>query len=239
MIYFVIPVFNESKNIPNLKRELISVLQTEEVFYVFSDDGSTDDTKTIIATSFSDKKHIVLGGGINRGPGAAFNNGFEWVLQNSTNCLDIVATIEADCTSDIDLLPKMVAISRLGFDIVLASVYAQGGTLEKTNFFRKLISSIANLLMRFLFNIKCLTLSSFYRVYSIEILKKVRQNNNELIKEPGFICMLEILHKAIKLNASVVEVPTTLKSSKRIGKSKMKILKTSGNYISYLVRNAF
>ncbi len=239
MIYVVIPVFNESKNIPNLKIELFSILQNESLFYVFSDDGSNDGTREVVENEFGSANCIVLGDGINRGPGYAFNVGFEWVLSNSKNSNDIVATIESDCTSDVTLLPKMIVISRLGFDIVLASVYAQGGSLEKTNFIRKLISSIANLIMRFLFNIKCQTLSSFYRVYTIDVLKRIKAANKLLIKETGFICMLEILHKAIKLNASVIELPTTLKSSKRIGKSKMKVIKTSLKYLSYLIKNAF
>jgi dolichol-phosphate mannosyltransferase len=240
MIFFVIPVFNESKNIPNLKAELLSVLQNENVCYVFSDDGSTDGTKELITSNFEGKNFKVLGDSINRGPGAAFNTAFEWVLVNSKNDNDRIITIEADCTSDILLVPKMLTISNLGFDVILASVYAQGGMLEKTNFFRKFISSVVNLMMRFIFNIKCLTLSSFFRVYSVAILRKIKAaNNNTIIKETGFICMLEVLHKAIKLKATVIEVPTTLKSSKRIGKSKMKIIKTSMKYISYLVRNAF
>lgn len=239
MIYFVIPVYNESGNIANLKKELLSVLQNEEVFYVFSDDGSSDGTPELIKKEFEGKQVVVLGDGTNHGPGFAFNTGFEWVIANSKNNNDIVATIEADCTSDISILPKMITISRLGFDLVLASVYAQGGNLEKTNFIRKLISSVANLMMRFLFNIKCLTLSSFYRVYSVDVLKRIKSSYPEIIKETGFICMLEILHKAIKINASVIEVPTTLKSSKRVGKSKMKIFKTAMKYLSYLLRNAF
>ena len=237
MIYFVIPLFNEKDNIANLHKDLLSVLEGEEKFFVFSDDGSTDGTPEFVKQTFQQQQAIVLGDGSNNGPGFAFNRGFEWVLQHSKNDHDIVVTIEGDCTSDIKLLPKMVVICRQQFDIVLASVYAQGGGLDKTSLFRKLLSSVANMLMRFVFNIKVLTLSSFYRVYNVTILRKIKEQNGTLIKESGFVCMLEILHKAIKLNATIIEVPTVLKVANKIGKSKMKVFKTSIIYLKYLIRN--
>jgi glycosyltransferase involved in cell wall biosynthesis len=236
MIYFVIPVYNEEENLPNLKRELEAVHLNEEKFYVFCDDGSKDKSREAIAALFNGLNYHITGDGSNHGPGKAFDTGFEWVLANCRDS-DIVVTIEADCTSDTAILSDMITISNLGYDLVLASVYTQSGHLEKTNFMRKFISSVANMIMRFVFNIRVLTLSSFYRVYKVSLLKRIKEKYNVLISEPGFICMLEILHKAIKVNAKIIEVPTVLRSGKRIGKSKMKIFKTSLTYLSYLVRN--
>ena len=124
----------------------------------------------------------------------------------------------------------------MNYSLVLASVYAQGGGFEETSFIRKLISSIANLLFRFVFDVKVLTISSFYRVYSVKLLRDIKKSKGHLITEKGFICMLEILMKAINCNAKIIEVPMVLKSSKRKGKSKMKILKTIIDYIKFLIR---
>jgi len=236
MVYFLIPIYNEANNIANLFNEIAGVLSNEEKYFVFSDDGSSDNSPIVLAQYFKDLPHIILGDGSNQGPGNAFNTGFEWILKTSKNENDIVVTLEADCTSDTSLLPKMISINRLGYSLVLASVYAQGGGFDKTSFFRKLLSSIANLIFRFLFDIKVLTLSSFYRIYSISLLKAIKANNTVIINEKGFICMLEILIKAIKVNASIVEIPMTLYSSKRVGKSKMKILKTSVAYLKFLMK---
>jgi dolichol-phosphate mannosyltransferase len=235
MIFFLIPIFNEEKNIPNLFKELDGILPAEEKFFVFSDDGSTDNTVSELKKYFSAIPHVVLGDGKNRGPGAAFNCGFEWILANQKTEKDLVVTLEADCTSDITIVDKMISINRLGYDLVLASVYAQGGGFDKTTFLRKFISSVANLMYRFLFNINVLTLSSFYRVYTIAILKKLRDKYSVLIKEPGFICMLEILVKAVDTRASIIEVPMVLSSKKRIGRSKMKMLKTTYQYFVFLL----
>jgi len=235
MVYLLIPVFNEEGNIANLHSELKGILPNESCFFVFSDDGSSDRSLSLINEHFVDFKYIILGDGVNRGPGYAFNTGFNWILENSKSDDDVIATLECDCTSDLKILPHMIGINRMGYEIVLASVYAQGGGFDNTSFTRRLISSVANLLYRFLFKLNVQTLSSFYRVYSISLLKRIKLKYSEPITEYGFICMLEILLKSIRCNAKLIEVPMLLQSNKRVGKSKMKVFKTSMQYFRFLI----
>jgi dolichol-phosphate mannosyltransferase len=188
----------------------------------------------LINSTFHDSKIKILGDGINRGPGYAFNLAFDWVLGKSNSKDDIIVTMESDCTSDLSILNIMLSLNRMGFNLILASVYAQGGGFDNTTISRRLISSIANILYRFLFNIQVQTISSFYRVYSIELLSDIKFKYNKIIEENGFICMLEILIKSISCNAKIIEVPMTLQSNKRIGKSKMKIIKTTIQYFIFL-----
>lgn len=237
MIFFLVPVFNEERNIPNLYRELSGLTLTEPFCFVFSDDGSTDSSKQVIRELFPASQVMILGDGVNRGPGAAFNAGFEWILQQSKSSDDRIVTLEADCTSDLSILPVMLALNKMDYDLVLASVYAQGGGFDQTSFYRKFTSAVANFLFRFLFDVQVLTLSSFYRVYSVSLLKRVKANHPVLIKETGFICMLEILVKSLKSGARVIEVPMKLHSSKRQGQSKMKVFKTTLQYFKFLFKN--
>ena len=240
MLYFLIPIFNEEANLELLHNNLISSLpEYPQKFYVFSDDGSTDNSKKALQTLFQGSDFIVLRDGSNHGPGYAFNTGFEWILAHSKSGEDKILTLEADNTSDISILPQMLKIAELGFNLVLASVYAQGGGFDKTSFFRKLLSGFANLLFRFVFDVKILTLSSFYRVYSISLIKTIKQKNSTIITEPGFICMLEILLRSIHAEAKIIEIPTKLNSYNRKGKSKMKILKTSWAYFNFLFKYNF
>lgn len=192
MIFFLIPVYNEEKNIPNLYNELTTLNLQEEVFYLFADDGSTDDSLKLIKELFTSGTYTIVGDGINRGPGAAFNTGFEWILQKSQSPKDVVVTLEADCTSDLTILPVMLMLNRAGYELVLASVYAQGGGFDKTSFIRKFLSAVANFTFRFLFDVQVLTLSSFYRVYTTGLLNRVKKRRDVFVKETGFICMLEI-----------------------------------------------
>ncbi|HNW99015.1 MAG TPA: glycosyltransferase family 2 protein [Bacteroidales bacterium] len=236
-IYFLIPVYNEAANLSELAVNITSALPSENKFYLFVDDGSADNSVNIIKEKFSDKPYFIITKEKNEGPGDSFNRGFEWILQHSENNEDIVITLEADNTSDIHLLPKMYSILNTGFDLVLASVYAQGGGFDKTSFLRRLISSIANMMMRFVFDIKILTLSSFYRAYKVDLLRKIKNQYQTVIEEKGFISMLEILIKSIRLNANIIEVPMILYSKKRKGKSKMKKLKTMMSYFRFMMKS--
>ncbi|NOT75840.1 MAG: glycosyltransferase [Cyclobacteriaceae bacterium] len=235
MIFFLIPVYNETANLKNLYGELTAWQSVQNIHYVFSDDGSKDRSKELITELFSGRLYTVLGDGINRGPGAAFNTGFQWILKNSKP-EDIVVTLEADCTSDLKILNIMLGLQSMGYDLVLASVYAQGGGFEKTSFFRKFISAAANFMFRFLFDVKVLTLSSFYRVYSVSLLNRIQEKYNGIITEPGFVCMLEVLVRSIHCNAQVIEVPMQLHSSKRVGQSNMNVVKTTIQYFKYLLK---
>lgn len=237
MIYFLVPVYNESANLYELAKNLTSALPNEEKYFVFVDDKSTDDTVEVITHHFISERLEIIEKTKNGGPGDSFNLGMNWIIENSTNPKDLVVTVEGDNTSDVGILNNMIVNANLGYDLVLASVYAQGGGFDKTSTFRKLISFIANMAFRALFNLKVLTMSSFYRVYSLEVLKKIKKEFGVIISEPGFICMLEILLKSIKLNARTIEVPMILKSDKRVGKSKMKIFKTTMGYLRFLFKN--
>ncbi len=235
MIYFLVPVYNEAINLPNLANELLALSLNEPACFVFSDDGSTDHSIAEIHRLFQNTRYIILGDGVNRGPGYAFNEGFNWILTQAYPKGRVV-TLEADGTSDLSLLPVMLSLNDHGYDMVLASVYAQGGGFDNVSFLRLLASSVANLMFRFLFNIRVLTLSSFYRVYSISILDKIKAQRGGLIQEAGFISMLEILVNGLAAGARVIEVPMKLQSAKRKGKSKMKVFKTTADYFRFLIK---
>jgi dolichol-phosphate mannosyltransferase len=237
MLYFLIPVFNEYDNLSSLHASLAHALPGYDRTYVFVDDGSSDGTPDQIQTLFAAEKCFVLKNPGNQGPGYSFNAGFSYILDDlNANDSDLIITLEGDNTSDISILPILFDLSNHGFDLVLASPYAQGGGFDQTTFFRKLTSFTANLLLRLWFDVKVLTLSSFYRIYRVSLLRSIRLQFGTLIKEPGFISKVEILIKAIRLNTSIIEVPMVLHSKKRMGKSKMKVFKTLLSYLRFFLK---
>jgi len=233
----VIPVYNESQNIKNLSKDLNCNLSKFNNFYLFVDDCSIDNTIDLIKKYFKENDYYIIKKDKNIGPGDSFNRAFNWILENIKENDFKIVTIEGDGTSDLSILPIMITLSDLGFDLILASIYAQGGGFSKTSIFRKIISFSANLFIRFIYSIRVLTLSSFYRVYNYDLLRKLKSKYGKIINEKGFISMVEILLKSIKMNAKIIEVPMIMKSEKRRGNSKMKILKTSIDYISFFLKN--
>lgn len=236
MIFFLVPVFNEEENLPKLAKSFMELPFKETIHFVFVDDFSSDNSVELIETLFENSRFKVITKDKNQGPGHSFNLGFEWILQNCQQD-DHIVTLEADGTSDLSILPTMLALSeQFQYDLVLASVYAQGGGFEQTSLFRKSISFVANILLRAIFNVKILTLSSFYRVYKAGLLHKLKDRYKVIIGQNGFVSMLEVIIKAIELNANIIEVPMKLKSEQRVGRSKMKIYKTSKEYLKYLFK---
>src|ERR1700722_9880248 len=107
MIYFLIPVFNETDNIALLADSITNCLPGESKFFVFVDDCSTDNTIAVINKHFADKSLQIITKEANGGPGDSFNKGFDWILNHSASADDIVVTLEGDNTSDIAILPTM------------------------------------------------------------------------------------------------------------------------------------
>ena len=121
-IYFIIPIFNEGKNLPTLFLNLINMekkLKTFNLNFILVDDGSTDNS---ISTANENKKNLnlkILKHKINLGPGAAFSSAFLY-LNKKLNKDDIIVTIEGDNTSNLDMIPKMLNRLKEGYDVVLA-----------------------------------------------------------------------------------------------------------------------
>lgn len=237
MIYLLVPVYNEEDNLEKLAKSFLSLTGPSAFFFLFVDDCSKDRSVEMIKELFSSANHHVITKEVNGGPGHSFNLGFEWILERCEEN-DLVVTLEADGTSDLGILPAMLSLAgEFKFDLVLASVYAQGGGFEKTSFIRKFISFWANLMLRSLFDVKVLTLSSFYRVYQVSLLRTIQQQNPKIIEQSGFVCMFEILLKAITAEARIIEVPMLLRSDERVGASKMKIIRTSKEYLKLIFKN--
>jgi dolichol-phosphate mannosyltransferase len=238
-VYFLVPLYNEAENIALLHQNIMAACPSYKKFFLLVDDGSSDNTVNAATRLFGSAQNFhLLTKNKNQGPGDSFNAGFEWILSHSKqHDKDLVVTLEGDNTSDLGILDAMMMLSVSGYSLVLASVYAQGGGFEGTTFWRKLISFVANQMLRFAFDIKVLTLSSFFRIYHVNLLARIKQRHSTLIESKGFICMIEILLKAIRADAKIIEVPMTLKSNVRKGKSKMKIMKTAWSYIKFLVAN--
>jgi glycosyltransferase involved in cell wall biosynthesis len=240
MIYFLIPVFNESSNIEGLAQSLVNTLPERDKYFVIVNDASTDNTTDLVKKYFNGTKFTLLSNVQNSGPGFSFNEGFNYVLEKSNDQTDLIVTLEGDNTSDLSILPLMISLLKdWNFDLVLSSVYAQGGGFVKTSTFRKLISFVANQVLRSMFNISVLTLSSFYRTYKVSLIRSIKNNNVKIVSEKGFICAFELLLKSIEQGAKIIEVPMILQSHKRKGKSKMKIVKTSWAYLRFLIQYKF
>ena len=224
---FVIPAYNEEANLPRLFADLEARpwLFPEGSRLIVVDDGSADATAHMVDTYAGPLPVECLRMGQNQGPGAAFRAGFDAALET---CPDdaLVITLEADTTSDLDVLPTMIERATAGIDLVLASVHG-GGQMIGVSRQRRFLSVGAGLAMRFALGLDAATVSSFFRVYRAGILRDAMTRYGDgFIREPGFACKAEILSKLVQMSASVEEIPVDLDASRRLGESKMQVMPT-------------
>lgn len=237
MIHAVVPVLNEEPNVARLVDRLHSALLPFAPYRVlFVDDGSTDGTVQVLKDR--GPEIATLSHPKNLGPGAAFRTGFTHILK-TLEPADLVLTLEGDGTSDLAVLPRMIGRMRNeDDDIVLASCYLFGGGIKHTATHRVGLSHIANALVKQTLGLSGLaTLSSFFRIYQGRALLRLRENFGEaLFASDGFESQIEILHLAARLKLRISEVPMVLDGSRRLGKSKMKVAKTSLAYLRLVAR---
>lgn len=242
MIHVVIPAFNEAGNIevtlPEISERFRPFIEGHRIVVV--DDGSTDETAALCRQAAAQGTPVeVVSHGQNLGPGTAFRTGFLHVLKDALPS-DLVVTLEGDQTSDPNILARMIRRAREEDDhIVLASCYLYGGGIQGTSLHRVGLSHVANGLMKKALGLTGLaTLSSFYRVYQASALFALRERYGAdgFITSRGFECMVEILYRAAQLRLRISEVPMVLDGSRRVGKSKMRVLSTSLAYLKLAVR---
>lgn len=235
----LIPVLNEAGNIPRLMGGL-KVLSTElqdrfDVQVILIDDGSRDRTSELAKQAAEDAgiQLSVLRHETNQGPGKAFATGF-CSLATSMQDGDLILTMEGDNTSRFELVKQMLVRMAEGYDAIFASPYAYGGNIINTSAYRVFLSNMANLFIKELLGIHgLLTVSSFFRLYRAPVLKKLQSvYRPEIVERSGFECMVEMTMKMINLQITISEVPMILDTHARVGKSRMKILRTIRGYLS-------
>lgn len=234
---FVIPAFNEAENVPRLLSDLEArpELLPSGSRVIFVDDGSEDGTADLVESYAGPLPLELVRLGENQGPGAAFRAGFAAALERSPYDA-LVVTLEADTTSDLDVLPEMLERAAAGAELVLASVHG-GGEMANVSFFRRVLSAGAGLTVRHALGIEARTVSCFFRVYRMSVLRDgMRVYGERLIQERGFACKAEILSKLTRIGARVEEVPVNLDGSRRNGESKMRVLPTLLGYWRVLAR---
>jgi dolichol-phosphate mannosyltransferase len=240
VIWLLLPAYDEEENLPALLRDVAAVSDRMPLRVVVVDDGSRDGTAAA-ATSVPGVDVVLLRHGRNRGLGAAMRTGIEHVLAHGTVSADpaeddLLATMDADHTHPVELLPGMVARARAGADLVIASRYQPGAEIHGLGPFRRSVSRVASVVMQALFP-GARDYTCGYRVYRLSLLAwGKRRWGPALLNQPGFSVMVDLLLKLRRGARRIEEVPLVLRYDRKRGVSKMKVARTAWVTLRLLAR---
>jgi dolichol-phosphate mannosyltransferase len=171
---------------------------------------------------------------INRGLGETSRDLFEKAAELA-KVDDVIIRMDADDTHSPEYIPLMLEKLEQGYDIVIASRFANGGGQKGVNFYRAMISRAANLFMKVIFPVSGVCeYSCGFRAYRASIIKKaiyIYGNNFIQLKGLGFTGTLEKLIKLNLIGAKFSEVPFILRYDLKDSPSKMVTSVTTMGYL--------
>src|SRR5580765_2149078 len=176
MIYFVLPIYNESENLPRLLETLEAIAQStgNEHKIVAVNDGSRDTSLQVLNDLSKNYPLTILSHETNQGPGVAFQTGFDHVL-NVAQGTDVIITMDADNTHSTKTVGMILATLKDGYEVAIASVFAPGGMMIGVPFLRYMLTISCNFLYSILFPIRGVKeYTGFYRGYRVDGLKNAR-----------------------------------------------------------------
>lgn len=206
-VSIIVPAYNEGRELAANLVRLADYLSPYSSAYAFEfivvDDGSTDETPEVCEqfARFRRNVHVVHHEG-NRGLGEALRTGFARATGEYT------VVVDADLSYDPSIAMQLLeAIESRHADIALASAYVRGGCVANVPPVRRLLSREANRLLSLAANGKHATFTCMVRAYRTSLLRQI------VFHADGMENSAEILLAAIRLRASIVEIPAELRWS--------------------------
>ena len=221
----IIPTYNEIDNI----EEFIIQISNFDISVLIVDDNSPDGTgKVVKDMSKINKKINLMKRNEKFGLGSAYRDGFKWGLDKGYSYL---LEMDADFSHRFEDLVKILEASSSA-DMIIGSRYIEEGGSIGWDKKRKMLSSFANKLSKFLLKTKINDMTSGFRCYSNRALTEIRY---ETTKSDGYAFQVEMSARAVQKQLSIKEVPIIF-NERRLGNSKMS-KKIVYEAFLYLVKN--
>jgi dolichyl-phosphate beta-glucosyltransferase len=198
----IIPAYNEEKNIEQTIRSIFNYLKLKniehEILVVI--DGSTDNTKSIVKSLIPEIPTLnLISFKENRGKGYVVKMGMIKAKG------DFKLFTDADNSTSIDNIEKMMPYFNKGYDVVIASIGVTGKQILKGSepLWRKLFGKLGNLYIRLLVTPGIYDTQRGFKIFTVKAADKIFPKLT--IERWGFD--VEVLALANKFGFKIKEVP--------------------------------
>ncbi len=217
-ILLIIPAYNEQDNI----KQTISKIEnfSKEIEYIVINDGSTDNTETIL--SENNIKHITLIN--NLGIGGAVQTGYKYAYQNN---YDIAIQFDGDGQHDVNYISNICEplINRQA-DMCIGTRYLDKSSSEfQSTFMRRLGSNIISTFIKIFAGKKITDPTSGFRAVNKKIIEEFAKNYPTEYPEPESTVSLLVS------GYNVTEVPVSM-NERTGGVSSIRLWKS----VDYMVK---
>jgi glycosyltransferase involved in cell wall biosynthesis len=218
------PAFNEAaiieKNLDKTYKFLEGASHANDWEILVVDDGSVDQTGHIAQAFSANHDYVrVVHHHHNMGLGQALRTGFAEARGDYVIVLDVDLSYGPE-----HILPLLERIEQSGASIVATSPYMKGGRISNVPMLRKVLTIWSNRFLSTVAKGRLSSLTPMVRAYDRRFLQSLDLNSM------GMDINLEIIYKAMMLNARIEEIPAHLDWSLQRAEgaaraSKMKILR--------------
>ena len=202
----VVPMFNEEQGAERCVREIARVLATmpHHTALIAVNDGSSDGTATALQlAAAAEPKLEVITHPQNRGYGAALATGARHAAERG---FDYALFMDSDLTNSPDDIPRLAAAMSDEVDVIKATRYSNGGSIQGVPFYRVAISAVGNRIARALFRLPVHDCTNGFRAVRSRLLRDMQ------LAERGFAVIMEELYWCRFMTDRYAEVPVVLTS---------------------------
>lgn len=217
----VMPTFNELANlersilkIERLRSDLLVNISIDDLCVLVVDDNSPDGTGKLASELAESRPWLsVMHRTKKEGLGGAYLAGFSWALERE---FSHILEMDADGSHRVEDLPAMLS-SATNADLIIGSRWTDGGAVRNWPWYRQAISRFGNNYAKIMLRSKINDMTAGFRVFDVELLRRMNLNG---IAAHGYGFQVEMVWRAERLGAKIVEVPITF-IERTVGRSKM------------------
>jgi dolichol-phosphate mannosyltransferase len=227
-VLVIIPTYNESENIGTLIDRIFEVSRDLHVLVV--DDASPDGTADVVSerqkTFGEDKLFLIVRNQGKAGRGSACLEGFKFAREKNYN---VAIEMDADLSHDPADVPHLLdGLSNA--DVVVGSKYIKGGKVVGWEWYRKILSRMANLYVRTILRMPIHDYTNGYRCYGPSALAKIPELE---IEGTGFTVIPQMSYQLWRKGMRFKEVPIVF-ANRRKGKSNMSIKEIKESFLAVI-----